>query len=245
MENRHQISVPLSNGAEKYPKMRKQIKQKLENNAYRQSQINTTQLQVKSNDHVGDLIRPLVNDRVMRFYHQNIRGAKSYSNWNKWKDGMNWMAENKVSIALLAETNTTWTFKNKQDAENAAKQSTGSAILSACSSTDQRMTDYQPGGTACILFNQWTGHNTEKITDKDGMGRWSGFKLRGKNKMTIIVLSAYRPTRSGDVGDYTSYSQQWRILRKNHQDMDPKPRETFMSDLIKLIKRGKARNMKS
>jgi hypothetical protein len=189
------------------------------------------------NESRGDVMKKINPKKILRFYHQNIRGAKVYMSWIKWRDGVKWLSTNNVGIASLVETNTTWTYQNAKDAEQNARQSTESVMLTTCSSMEKKITDYQPGGTACLLINNWTGYNIERITDETGLGRWSGYKLRAKNKSIMIVLSAYRPTRSSDTGDYTSYSQQWRILRERYPQIEPNPRETFMIDLTKLIRK--------
>jgi hypothetical protein len=189
------------------------------------------------NESRGDAMKKIDPKKILRFYHQNIRGAKVYMSWIKWRDGVKWLSTNNVGIASLVETNTTWTYQNAKDAEQNARQSTESAMLITFSSMEKKLTDYQPGGTACLLINNWTGYNIERITDDTGLGRWSGYKLRAKNKSIMIVLSAYRPTRSSDTGDYTSYSQQWRILRERYPQCEPNPRETFMIDLTKLIRK--------
>jgi hypothetical protein len=190
------------------------------------------QTYVNNND--GDWFNPIQPNKTLRIYHQNIRGAKTYTNWNRWKEGVDWLNQNNIGIATLCETNTTWNNKNIMKATEVAKQTTNNCLLSATSSEEIKLTDFQPGGTACLLLNHNTGYCVEKIQDKDGLGRWSGFKLKGKNNKTIIILSAYRPTKSRDLGDNTCYSQQWRLLRSKHQ-REPRPREVFVTDLIKLI----------
>jgi hypothetical protein len=53
-------------------------------------------------------LRPIETKKTLQIYHQNIRGAKVYSNWNRWNDGLKWLNSNNVGIATLVETNTTW-----------------------------------------------------------------------------------------------------------------------------------------
>jgi hypothetical protein len=145
------------------------------------------------------------------------------------------MQNNKIDIATLSETNTKWTHQNKEDATRIAKKATNTTAMAANSCEEDNSSDYQPGGTACLLFNQWTGRNIVKITDKEGLGRWSGFKIRGKANKTVIILSAYRRTPSNDMGDRTAYSQQWKMLLARNEP-NPDPRAKFMTDLKQLIK---------
>jgi hypothetical protein len=188
-----------------------------------------------ANQPIGDKINPLINNQILRIYHQNIRGAKTYKKWDRWSDAMTWMQTNKIGIATLSETNTKWTHQNKDDATRIAKKATNTTAMAANSCEGDNNSDYQPGGTACLLFNQWAGRNIERIADKEGLGRWSGFKLRGKANKTIIILSAYRPTPSNDMGDRTAYSQQWRVLLERNEK-NPDPRAKFITDLKTLIK---------
>jgi hypothetical protein len=108
--------------------------------------------------------------------------------------------------------------------------------ISTSSCVEETREDYQPGGVACLLLNKWTGRNIERITDTSGLGRWAGYKMRGKNNKEIVVLSAYRPTRSSDPGDSTCYSQQWNTLRITKGTPSPEPRKEFITDLTNEIK---------
>jgi hypothetical protein len=193
-----------------------------------------TPAKTKQNAHIGKRMENINETKTLRVYHQNIRGAKLYSSWSKWKEGFQWLREQKVGIASLAETNTNWTHNNKSEALKIAKLTSNSATLTTSGSMESRISDYQPGGTGCALLNKWSGHSTQQITDKK-LGRWSGYILRGKNNLKIVILSAYRPTLSADVSDFTCYSQQWRIIR-NDEEGEPNPRAKFMTDLSKLIK---------
>jgi hypothetical protein len=200
------------------------------NNKPEKSQYNIQ----KSNDHHGDLLGNK-NKGVLRIYQQNIRGAKLYNSWEKWKEGVRWLNNKQIDIAFTVETNTNWTTKNISAAKAKAKAVSHSVLFEGSSSTEHKDTDYQPGGSACLIINNLTGYKKETINDKKGLGRWCGFKLKGLNKKTIVVLSAYRPTVSKDVCDNTCYSQQWRILRKT-SNVEPNPRENFMIDLKNMVK---------
>jgi hypothetical protein len=197
-----------------------------DNEIYFQTNLNTT---------IGDSMTKIQDKKTLRFYHQNIRGAKVYASWNRWRDGIEWMVTQKVALASLPETNTTWSFKNKEDATRQAKKVSTNLLLSAISSDEKRLTDYQPGGAACVVLDRWTGFITEKILDASGLGRWAGFKLNSGNNKTLIIIRAYRPTPSTDKSDYTCHSQQWRLLRQK-TGTDPKPRLLFVTDLITKIK---------
>jgi hypothetical protein len=134
----------------------------------------------QQNEHIGEQIQKMDTKRILRVYHHNICGAKVYQNWNKWRDRIEWLKTNNIGIGMLVETNTTWTRNNIEQATANAKKITNNALVAACSSNDKKMTDYQPGGAACLLINSLTEYHLETITDNEGLGRWSGFKLKGK-----------------------------------------------------------------
>jgi hypothetical protein len=41
-----------------------------------------------TNQLIGDELIPLPTNKILRVYHQNIRGAKTYNEWDKWSDAM-------------------------------------------------------------------------------------------------------------------------------------------------------------
>jgi hypothetical protein len=173
--------------------------------------------------------------QILRVYHQNIRGAKPYRSWKRWTEGIKWLSDNGVGIAALTETNVNWNNKNKEEATIQARRVTNKVQVHTTSIKTEIKTDYLPGGTACLLMQNWTGRSMEKIEDDSGLGRWSGYKLRAKGNRTIIVLSDYRPTRSSDMGDTTCYSQQWRIMRETH-GKNIEPRTKYIKDLKEKVK---------
>jgi hypothetical protein len=194
------------------------------------------------NIHYGTKISTTISNNILRIYHQNIKGAKIYKKWEKWKDGANWLRNNAVGMATIVETNTKWNEQNIREAVHHAKKDNNKVKLCATSSIEIPKEDYLPGGSACLVLNKWTGRIIEQIKDKSGLGRWAGYRLRGKKNKEIIILSAYRPTKSNNAGDSTCYSQQWRILRETSNNNNPEPRKQFMKDLTTLVQKWEAEN---
>jgi hypothetical protein len=118
---------------------------------------------------------------TLRIYHQNIRGAKLYNSWDRWKEGIERLAKMEVGIGTLVETNTKWNNKNTKEALMQARMVAKKTQISTSSSSETPKEDYLPGGAACILMNNWTGRKMENISYETGMGRWAGFKMRGKD----------------------------------------------------------------
>jgi hypothetical protein len=50
--------------------------------------------------------------------------------------------------------------------------------VSACSSNDKRLSDYQPVGSACVLLNRWNG-NKKRIIDETVLCRGQDTKSQG------------------------------------------------------------------
>jgi hypothetical protein len=160
-----------------------------------------TSFTIKSNLAYGHSIGLTPKSDTLRIYHQNIRGAKTYQNWNRWKEGIQQLNTWGVGIATLVETNTQWTQTNKNIAQAMAQSINNQTKLSYSGSNEASDTDFQPGGTASVALGKWTGRITKRIVDSSGLERWSGFHLQGKGQKSLIVLSAYRPTQSSDPSD--------------------------------------------
>jgi hypothetical protein len=64
------------------------------------------------------------------------------------------------------------------------------------------------------------------------MGRWPWIKERGKNNITLIVCTVYRPVKSE--GALSTYQQQKSILLEEGKDKCP--RAELLTDLETQIK---------
>jgi hypothetical protein len=168
---------------------------------------------------------------TVRIYFQNINGI-SKNNWMDWKAATKTIRAKEIDIFGCAETNTTWYETRRKFAQTIVKTQTNQANLSVSCSNEAGATDYQPGGVASCVTGRWAGRVIENFTDTSGLGRWSGHILIGKQQQHIVILTAYRPTKSQ--GFNTNYQQQWRILR-NKGIKNPDPREQMLHDLKSKI----------
>jgi hypothetical protein len=192
---------------------------------------------------IGDNLTIPKPPQTLRIYCQNIRGAKhKHDPWDDWTHGHNTLSDWEIDIATLTETNTKWNHNNITTANKIAKSQHTQLRTNMTGSLEITDSDYQPGGAYCSIHGKWTGRVIARITDSTGLGRWTGFRLEGKHKQNIIILSSYRPTYSSDHSDNTCYSQQWRILRKMASPRNPDPRQQFVTDLIKLVKNWQDEN---
>jgi hypothetical protein len=65
-----------------------------------------------------------ISSNILRVYHQNIKGSKVYKNWNKWKEGTEWLNHNGIGIATIVEAITKWNDTNIREVIHNTKQYT-------------------------------------------------------------------------------------------------------------------------
>lgn len=188
---------------------------------------------LKENIPLGDTITTK-QPNAIRFYFQNIRGAKKKNTWHDWENSVNYLHDHEVDIMGYAETNLAWNDLHQRTAIHRTMHKYTKCKLSTSNSIDLPLYSYQPGGTSTIITNTFVGHVTTPITDTTGLGRWSGFRLRKKNKKHLSIITAYCPHKDYNHGSDTCYQQQYRILRNTHNN-NPEPRHTMIYDLKQLI----------
>ena len=91
--------------------------------------------------------------------------------------------------------------------------------------------EYQPGGTAMVLFGESTFRISHQSCDSRGLGRWSTITLTGKQNVHTTIFTCYCPTRSKSLG--STFVQQL-IYMANNKDVLPDvncPRQLFGIDL--------------
>jgi hypothetical protein len=184
-----------------------------------------------SNSPVGNIITNNKSSQTMRIYYQNINGAKCYGTWNEWYKGYEWINKNNIDAVLLSETNTNWTEINKQTALSNIKKHNKQTILNQSIENTTQTQDYLPGGSTCSIHNKLIGRKIENINDPRKLGRWCGFRLKGKEHKHLTIISVYRPTHSNDLSNNTSYSRQWKALTKTTELENCDPRKILLMDL--------------
>ena len=92
---------------------------------------------------------------------------------------------------------------------------------------------YQPGGTATIVCNDWVSRVFDIGEDHLALGWWSFVTLQGKGQKKITIVMAYNASLI--LGDTTNFHQQQWVLTTLHvahnQRVDSQPRRQFMLDL--------------
>ena len=187
---------------------------------------------LKENNEVGDSIQQY-NQNHTRIYFQNINGAKVGGDWMQWLDAHNYLQEHHVNIIGMAETNINWNYNNIQAAQSNLKKIYKKSAIATSSSIDPSQSDYLPGGTATVIVNNLVGNIQDVIKDTE-LGRWSGYRIKCKNKRILYIITCYMPIIDTNAGSNTCYQQQWRILRNNKIEK-PNPRQQLFKDLRNQI----------
>ena len=135
----------------------------------------------------------------------------------------------------LAETNINWNpTRNKQALKLLRTQFKHSILLNATS--DEPSTSFhKPGGASLAILGNLIGTISQKYIDDTGLGRWVYTILNAKHHRKIVIITAYRLCHNSlPRGHETTYSQQYRILRRQNVS-NPQPKQFFDHDIIKLI----------
>jgi hypothetical protein len=187
----------------------------------------------RENIEFGDTMK-IKEANTIRLYFQNIRGCKKNNSWKDWQYATKYLHDNQVDIIGYAETNLFWDAKSKQEARQHTAYKYKKCVISTSRSIDGTDSYHQQGGTATIVTQNYTGRITSDISDKTGLGRWSGVRMRRKNGKHLSILTAYCPHIDTKWGKDTCYQQQWRILNEQGT-AQPEPRKQMLQDLLKYI----------
>jgi hypothetical protein len=189
---------------------------------------------VKTNYPFGNILDNNKPNNHVRFYFKNINGIRNYNSWEIWEHACQTLKSYSIDIFGVSETNIKWDTKLRNDARTKSqkKDSYTNVLIDTSSSTDPTINSYQPGGTATIITNKWTGRAALPIHDTSGMGKWSGYKLQTNTNSFLNILTVYRPNISK--GLHTCYQQQITIMKRQGQH-NPDPRQQLQNDLTDLI----------
>ena len=112
----------------------------------------------------------------------------------------------KNDIIACAETNIVWNNKQIAQAKKIMRdKKIKNTMITSSSTIKGKSNYYQPGGTATIITEKWTGRVTNPIHDNRGCRKWNGVSIRINTKKYLHLISTYRPTK-GET-DLTFYKQ--------------------------------------
>ena len=198
----------------------------------------TTETPPELNKSWGDQLLPK-STGTMRILFQNINGVQSATNWNKWRDIVTEMTEQQVDILGLAETNINWNPIRTKKALKVLRTQFKHSLLLNATSDEISPSLHKPGGASLAIVGNIVGTISKKYIDDTGLGRWVYTVLNAKHHRKIVIITAYRLCHNSlPKGHETTYSQQYRILRRQNVK-NPQPKQLFDHDLIELIKNWK------
>ena len=144
---------------------------------------------------------------------------------------------NDIDILALSEVNKDW---RTIDYDNSIWGATSSwtehrRVQVSYNTSATAIKEYQPGGTAMVMFGELTFRISFQSCDPRGLGRWSTLTLTGKQDVHTTIITCYCPTRSKSLG--STFVQQL-IYMANNKDILPEvdcPRQLFGIDIREEI----------
>lgn len=177
---------------------------------------------------------------------QNIKGLSHYSSGEDYEYYLQHLRDAQVDIAGLSETNTAWQHqilrhnfcgRARKAGDGMSKTSFGSPTPAI--ETIHPQETFQAGGSMTLSLGPWTTTIFCKdIQDKTGLGRWSGFSIRGKHNNTLSILTAYRTCdgsrRTAPLGSTFLRETEYFLNQKrdnNRHDLTVAARQIFLNDM--------------
>jgi hypothetical protein len=182
----------------------------------------------------GHSLATIDSSTTFRVFLQNPNGLSlSTTNYSLLQDFQTCQEYGAAAICL-PETNTNWDLVDQQAIlHNILRQTWRNASAQTSKAPETFLSQYQPGGTATIVCNNWVSRIIQKGEDPIGLGHWTYITLRGKGSKKVTVITAYNASPSQ--GDTTFFQQQHRLLsqlhRQHNQQAAPHPRRQFILDL--------------
>ena len=194
----------------------------------------------------GDSIYATKQPSSLRIFFQNIKGMSHSKTIEDYKYLATSLEEIHVDISGLAETNTAWqhpflcnTFSTafrRYSAGNTAKIS----FASPSSAIDPMPTTetFQAGGSLTTATGPWatTIFGTD-IHNNTGLGRWSGFHVRGKHNKSLSVITGYQTCSGSRITSPlgSTFHRESEFFRDSEPPNLSNPRTRFLIDISALI----------
>ena len=187
----------------------------------------------------GDTIAPgqqVAENRIFRLISHNVNGLSPANDHIDVVHMAKAMDEKEVAIFGLQETNRNFERPSMVDSFHRVIRGTSTHHHGEVSSAKlQWPQDYQPGGTAISIRNQWATRFLSKR--RDVYGRWSSLTLAGRGTKKITFISAYRVCDGASEASITSQTvraqQEWMYADRGFSTVNL--RNQFVTDLIILI----------
>jgi exonuclease III len=162
----------------------------------------------------GDDMMLPKEDNTTRLISLNVNGIQQEFDYQDVLKMAQALKTSSVDWASFWETNIDWRSEAKRKVYHQTKISTSSSSIKYNSL-------YQPGGTATLVTNKYTGRVTRYHGDDKDLGRWSYLKILGKGR-TILLVTIYQVCDThGQRGSRTAHTQQVSLLVRQRQTVSP------------------------
>ena len=184
----------------------------------------------KNCGHWGDKLNSKVKE-IVRISFQNINGFGSEAESSKKEDIRRFMEDKEIDVMALAEMNVNWKKVGKRHTINKLIQDwfENKRIITSYNQWDKYCDNHQPGGTAILSIDEMALRVMKMGDDKRKIGRWSWQLFRGKDNITMRVISVYFPTAQNKFGPKKVHIQQQKALLR--QKVKTTVWDTFWKDL--------------
>lgn len=171
---------------------------------------------------------------VLRVGFQNVGGLPQSAAHYKNKLLQKYIKEGNFDVFGFSKVNLHW--KSLQAHDQFAERIYGSwetsHALFSYNTNDRTPPKYQIGGTGILSVDEVTHRIIGCGQDTRKLGRWAWTRYRGKQDVTVRIISAYRPVDSRG-GPFTTWRQQRTFFLE--QAIQTDPRQMFFEDLIPLL----------
>ena len=171
------------------------------------------------------------NKNSFRIALQNVGGLPVYSSSIEENRAIfNAFAINEADIQVLTETNVHWRMLEEDDRLYSRMGSWYQSLHMslAYNVTQYPITPKQIGGVGVFSINKASHRVVLRGQDKSNLGRWAWTLLRGKDGVSLRVITAYCPhDRGGDFSVYGQHRHRFHTLGKPRI-----PRKAFWEDLL-------------
>jgi hypothetical protein len=173
---------------------------------------------------------------LFRTYSHNPNGLSSRNDNLDMKQFAAALQAKEVAMASIYEVNRNFEVNSVLESFHSHLRGASTHYKGIVSSIKMGNTsDYQPGGTAVLVRNQWATRYLS--SGSDILGRWSWITLTGKGTKKVSFISAYRVCEGAAIGSVTSGTvrsqQEWHYASNGQQAGNL--RERFVTEISTLI----------
>ena len=177
-------------------------------------------------------------DDVFRVGFQNISNLSEQKNTAKSRQSISYIVQKQYDVFMMAEVGLAWKLVALGDQwfERVFGKFRSIRSCFAYNKTEmQQTTVLQSGGVGIIAVDDTSHRVILQGRDETGLGQWAWLKLQGRQGVTIIAVTVYRPCDSP--GPSTVNQQHRRYFAK--QKRIEEPREALYTDLFTEITKWK------